>query len=210
MNLIPREGGNQFKGSFFATGANESWQSSNYTDELKSAGLRTPNSLKVVYDVNPGVGGPIVKDKLWFYSAARWQTTQTYIAGLYENKNAGDPTKWDYEPDLRPPGLPAADPAELQHAHDVAGQPAEQDRVLRRASISSLGAADAHHLVRVGHEVRLPGERILHRKLYVADQQQVAAGCESLRHRSGLEGPLPLRRRSAWRSPSRFRTCSRR
>ena len=31
MNLIPREGGNEFKGSFFATGANESWQSSNYT-----------------------------------------------------------------------------------------------------------------------------------------------------------------------------------
>ena len=100
MNLIPREGGNQFKGSFFATAANESWQSDNFTDELKDAGLRTPNSLKVVYDVNPGAGGPLVKDKLWFYSAARWQTTQSYIAGLYENKNAGDPTKWTYEPDL--------------------------------------------------------------------------------------------------------------
>jgi len=100
MNLIPREGGNRFKGSFFATGANESWQSNNYTKELESAGLRTPNGLKVVYDVNPGAGGPIVKDKLWFYSAGRWQTSQTYIAGLYENQNAGDPTKWTYEPDL--------------------------------------------------------------------------------------------------------------
>ena len=50
--------------------------------------------------MNPGVGGPIIKDKLWVYSAARWQTSQTYIAGLYENRNAGDPTKWDYEPDL--------------------------------------------------------------------------------------------------------------
>src|SRR5688572_9701520 len=100
MNLIPREGGNQFKGSFFATAANEGWQSDNFTDELKSAGLRTPNSLKVVYDMNPGAGGPLVKDKLWFYSAARWQGTQSYIAGLYENKNAGDPTKWAYEPDL--------------------------------------------------------------------------------------------------------------
>ena len=82
MNLIPREGGNQFKGSFFATAANENWQSSNYTQELKDAGLRAPNALKKVYDVNPGAGGPIVKDKLWFYSAARWQTTQSYIAGL--------------------------------------------------------------------------------------------------------------------------------
>jgi hypothetical protein len=100
MNLIPREGGNKLSGSFFATGANEKWQSSNYTPELQAAGLRTPNALKLVYDVNPGAGGPIVKDKLWFYSAARWQTTQSYIAGLYENKNAGDPTKWTYEPDL--------------------------------------------------------------------------------------------------------------
>jgi len=99
MNMIPREGGNQFRGSFFGTGANESWQSSNYTDALQAAGLRTPNSLKVVYDVNPGAGGPIVKDKLWFYSAARWQSTQSYIAGLFLNKNAGDPTKWAYEPD---------------------------------------------------------------------------------------------------------------
>jgi len=107
MNLIPREGGNVFKGSVFATGVNSKFQSDNYSDELKAAGLRTPNSIKLVYDLNPGVGGPIVKDKLWFYSAVRWQTTQTYVAGLWENKNAGDPTKWSYEPDLsRPAVLP--------------------------------------------------------------------------------------------------------
>src|ERR1043166_458640 len=100
LKMIPREGGNQFKGSFFATGANEGWQSSNYSDALKNAGLRTPNSLKLVYDVNPGAGGPLIKDKLWFYSAARWQENQSYIAGLYLNKNAGDPSKWSYDPDL--------------------------------------------------------------------------------------------------------------
>ena len=93
------------KGSFFATGAGEQWQSSNYTQELKDAGLRTPNALKEVYDVNPGAGGPLVRDKLWFYSAARWQSTQSYIAGLYENKNAGDPAKWAYEPDSDRPAF---------------------------------------------------------------------------------------------------------
>ena len=56
---------------------NSRFQADNYTQELQDAGLRTPNSIKLVYDVNPGGGGPIVKDKLWFYSAARWQTTQT-------------------------------------------------------------------------------------------------------------------------------------
>ena len=82
MNLIPREGGNVFRGSVFATGVNSSFQQSNYTPELQAAGLRTPNSIKLVYDVNPGGGGPIVKDKLWFYSAARWQGTQTYCRRL--------------------------------------------------------------------------------------------------------------------------------
>jgi hypothetical protein len=99
MNMIPREGGNTFKGSFFATGVNERFQSNNYTEALRIAGLRAPNALKIVYDVNPGAGGPIVKDRVWFYSAARWQTTQSYQAGLWENKNAGDPTRWDYDPD---------------------------------------------------------------------------------------------------------------
>ena len=105
MNLIPREGGNVFKGSVFATAVNSSFQQSNYTPELQAAGLRTPNSIKQVYDVNPGGGGPIVKDKLWFYSAARWQGTQTTVAGLYVNKNAGDPTKWTYDPDLSNPAV---------------------------------------------------------------------------------------------------------
>jgi hypothetical protein len=88
-----------FRGSLFVTGATSKLQSSNYTRELEQAGLRTPNSLKQLYDVNPGAGGPIVRDKLWFYAAARWQTSQSYVAGLWENKNAGDPTRWDYDPD---------------------------------------------------------------------------------------------------------------
>jgi hypothetical protein len=105
MNLIPREGGNMFRGSFFGTAVNSWFQNSNYTPELQAAGLKTPNSIKEVYDFNPGVGGPLVKNRLWFYSAARWQGTQTYVAGLYLNKNAGDPSKWNYEPDLSSPAF---------------------------------------------------------------------------------------------------------
>jgi hypothetical protein len=30
----------------------------------------------------------------------RWQKQQSYVAGLWNNLNAGDPTKWDYAPDL--------------------------------------------------------------------------------------------------------------
>ena len=63
MNLIPKEGGNDFKGQIFATGANGSFQGNNYSAELKAAGLATPNSLKRFYDVNPTLGGPIARDR---------------------------------------------------------------------------------------------------------------------------------------------------
>ena len=35
FNYIPREGGNQFTASFFATGVNSSFQGDNYSDELE-------------------------------------------------------------------------------------------------------------------------------------------------------------------------------
>jgi len=100
INYIPREGGNTFKGAFFGTAVNSSFQSSNYTTDLANQGLKTPNSLKFAKDINPSGGGPIVKDKLWFYSTMRWQKQQTYVAGLWNNLNAGDPARWDYVPDL--------------------------------------------------------------------------------------------------------------
>jgi hypothetical protein len=53
-----------------------------------------------VYDINPSFGGPIRKDRLWFYSAARWQATNRYVAGLWENLNAGNPASWTYSPDF--------------------------------------------------------------------------------------------------------------
>jgi hypothetical protein len=100
INMIPREGGNLFKGSIFATGANASFQGSNYTDEVKARGLRTPNSVKLQYDVNPGFGGPIKENALWFYWTGRWVKTENYVGGMFANLNAGKPNLFDYVPDL--------------------------------------------------------------------------------------------------------------
>src|SRR5215469_91942 len=90
-NLITKEGGNRFTGSFFGTYVTRSMAGSNYTPELQAAGLRAPNTIKEVYDYNPGAGGPLVKDKLWFYSAIRFQLTENYQAGIFINQNAGNP-----------------------------------------------------------------------------------------------------------------------
>ena len=99
IDIIPREGGNTVRGTVFATGVNSAWQGSNLTQELQNRGLPAPNEMKRAYDINPSVGLPVVRDKLWNYTSARWQVNQNYIAGLYYNKNEGDPSKWLYEPD---------------------------------------------------------------------------------------------------------------
>ncbi len=100
INYIPREGGNTFRGSFFGTGVNSSFQADNFSADLRARGLTQVNSLKKAYDINGSIGGPIVRDKLWFFASARRQVNDTYFAGLYANLNAGDPTKWTYQPDL--------------------------------------------------------------------------------------------------------------
>src|SRR4029079_15872602 len=104
VNTVSKEGGNKFVGSFFVSGANGSMQASHIDDTLRSQGLATPNKLKKVYDVNPSGGGPIIKDKLWFYASLRFQESSLYQAGAFGNKNGGDLTKCTYEPDLTKPG----------------------------------------------------------------------------------------------------------
>ena len=103
LNLIPREGGNTFRGFLQSSFVNSSMQGSNFTPELRAAGLRAPDTVRKFWEVNPGLGGPILRDKLWFHWTMRAADTSQNISMLY-NKNAGDPTKWTYEPDTsRPP-----------------------------------------------------------------------------------------------------------
>ena len=105
LNIIPRDGGNQFSGTFVYSGANGSMQGSNYTDALKAAGLRSPQELIKVWEVNPMGGGPIKRDKLWFYATYREVYAENTIPGMFVNKNAGDPTKWLVDFDQTQPGF---------------------------------------------------------------------------------------------------------
>ena len=100
MNVLPRTGSNVYRGTFFASGASGAMQGSNFTQEHRDQGLRAPNELRKLWDVNSGLGGPIARDRLWFYVAGRHQGNRKLVAGMWHNLNAGDPTKWTYEPDL--------------------------------------------------------------------------------------------------------------
>src|SRR5688500_10799578 len=99
MNLVPRQGGNRISGSVFANWANGSMQSNNFSEEIRAAGLRAPNKLAKIWDVSGAVGGPIRRDRLWFFAATRYQGNHRLVGGMFRNLNAGDVNAWTYVPD---------------------------------------------------------------------------------------------------------------
>ena len=109
VNLVPKEGGNTFRGVLFGDYTGEALQSSNVDDALRARGVSATNATEIVFDVYGGLGGPIVKDKLWFYTAHRWKNARQQLAGLYYNKLQGlSPlpavsTTLFYEPDFTRP-----------------------------------------------------------------------------------------------------------
>ena len=98
MNIIGKQGGNRFAGSFFITGTGDKFQGTNLTPELQAQGLTTPQSLAKAWDINPAYGGPIKRDKLWFFGTYRYQSNDQNVASMWVNLNAGDNTKWTYLP----------------------------------------------------------------------------------------------------------------
>src|SRR5262249_12156164 len=66
-NLVPKDGGNIFSGMASFNYAGKGLVSDNLTDELQARGLHQVNTTNRTYDGNFALGGPISKDKLWFF-----------------------------------------------------------------------------------------------------------------------------------------------
>jgi hypothetical protein len=124
INYIPKEGGNAYRGTFNVLGSANKLQANNIDTAISSTGVTSGQQVKKMYDVGIGLGGPIVKDKLWFYGAARWWLAQEYQPGAFFNMGA---TPYVYVPDLSRPAY-----AEL-NAKDYSGrftwQAAEKHKV---------------------------------------------------------------------------------
>jgi hypothetical protein len=100
MNIVPREGGNTFSGSLFLAGTNEDLQSNNIDAELRALGLVSASSVKSNWEVNPAFGGPLVRDRLWFFASGRTAAVNNYIANSVANANAGDRNSFAFAPDI--------------------------------------------------------------------------------------------------------------
>jgi len=97
VNFIPRDGGNQFSGTIFGSYSRGSWASDNYTgSDVQQRGLTAPSKIKENGDFNPGVGGPIVRDKFWFFASGRALKADNLVAGQFMNANANDLTQIRY------------------------------------------------------------------------------------------------------------------
>jgi hypothetical protein len=101
INFIPRDGGNKFADSTFFTFSDQSLQGDNFSDELKAAGLATPNKIVRNWDINQSVGGPFKRDKVWFWFSFRFNSVKNE-AGIFENANAFKPSQWLYVPTTTP------------------------------------------------------------------------------------------------------------
>jgi hypothetical protein len=92
LNMIPKEGGNRFSGSFNSAYRPGKWQGNNLTDRLKAGhpefvpavlGLTAGNATDRIMDLTGGEGGPILRNKLWFYMSGRYYSVNNFIAQTF-------------------------------------------------------------------------------------------------------------------------------
>ncbi len=89
INIVPREGGNRFAGSLSL--AFENWQSDNFGQELKNVGVTSVDKLGSYHDISATQGGPIMKDKLWFFGSGRLSLEKKPVANTTDSSAVTGP-----------------------------------------------------------------------------------------------------------------------
>jgi hypothetical protein len=88
FNLVTKSGGNEFSGhmEFLFQGKQTDkpaglWGTTNNQDFATDFPTLT-SPISKLYDANFHLGGPIIKDKLWFYAGIQWYRTWNYPTGF--------------------------------------------------------------------------------------------------------------------------------
>src|SRR6185295_8090458 len=119
VNMVPRDGGNTLRGQAFGNYTGSSWSSDNCgspgvgqpcsrSNLTGSTSFNTNNRLtnvseiRRIWDVNPSIGGPIFRDKLWFHYTFRHQGVEKTVADSYFDRN---PSQFIYDADTDRPGI---------------------------------------------------------------------------------------------------------
>jgi len=142
VSMVPRDGGNTFRGNVIGNYAGESFVSdncgasgvglactrSNLSGDLtynKNNTLTNVSVAKKIYDINPTIGGPILKDRLWFNYTFRNYGTDKTVADSFYDLLPNDPIR--YQADLTRPGLD--DGHVVSNVGRIAWQVTDKDKV---------------------------------------------------------------------------------
>jgi hypothetical protein len=86
MNVVPKQGGNTFQTILTGLFSNHSMESDNLSDEIRERGLTAANKRVKIFDEAASLGGPIQRDKLWFFGAFRTWGMAKQFANVYWNE----------------------------------------------------------------------------------------------------------------------------
>lgn len=80
LNMVTKSGSNVFHGDARYSFANESMQAENFADVTAKYNFPGGNPITGQYDFNATAGGPIIKDKMWFFGSGRvWRVDKTLL-----------------------------------------------------------------------------------------------------------------------------------
>jgi hypothetical protein len=88
LNLIPKDGGNQFSGNAYAHYSPSSWQGNNLSDSLQAQGVVSVDKIDRFYEFAISEGGPIVRDKVWFFASYRRARYDKPVANTIDDQGA--------------------------------------------------------------------------------------------------------------------------
>ena len=107
-NTISKSGGNVYRGTFYIDYEKDDWAARNIDDDQLRRGVtgsafldaRDTNRVADYKDINAGLGGYVVKDKLWWYGSLRHNASNVGYANYpvefqYTRIRSGS-TKWTY------------------------------------------------------------------------------------------------------------------
>jgi hypothetical protein len=99
VTVVPRTGGNTLSGTGYLASVRE-WM-------VGSNAERGSGDVMKLWDHNLTIGGPIARDRVWYFAGIRDEGVYRKIPNMWANLNAGDPTKWTYVKDERRPAVAA-------------------------------------------------------------------------------------------------------
>lgn len=90
-NIVPKDGGNSFKGSFVGDYTSQGMVQDNLSSDLIAQGLTVALKVAKVYDISGAFGGPVRHDRAWFYASYRHYGTYSLVPGAFSDANPTQP-----------------------------------------------------------------------------------------------------------------------